>query len=359
MKEAGVSFAAESQPSSWKYEEPKNRKNSKQRLILEKMFRLAKMLRDYGYLDQELIGMIASDIPKSELKYAIVETLNRGWIAKCVHEGYPVIYLESALAPRIALDMQSGDVQVKVETYGEAAKDECGAWNHYLYAVLLKYFMKIPGMQSIQVQTGPYYTVIQGEYDGKTIAAEIAAFPESVEQSELEQYTRSVDICAAAEGAAVIHAAATREAALGLGRWWKQRFGSNQPEHYLFDAETGKFVELQGENVNGAPLTEALRSLGAEVEPMALEADQETLQSEENQPEAPGPEEIQPEPPPSVRKPSWLRKIRSPSNPFPPSRKVLIPARRPRRTLAPRTRLPPCPNLLPRMIKIRTRKPLS
>ncbi|WP_276851882.1 hypothetical protein [Enterocloster lavalensis] len=297
MKEAGVSFAAGSQPSSWKYEEPKNRKNSKQRLILEKMFRLAKMLRDYGYLDQELIGMIASDIPKSELKYAIVETLNRGWIAKCVHEGYPVIYLESALAPRIALDMQSGDVQVKVETYGEAAKDECGAWNHYLYAVLLKYFMKMPGIQSIQVQIGPYYTVIQGEYDGKTIAAEIAAFPESVEQSELEQYTRSVDACAAAEGAAVIHAAATRETALGLGRWWKQRFGSNQPEHYLFDAETGKFVELQGENANGAPLTEALRSLGAEVELMAPEADQETLQSEENQPKASGPEEIHPEPP--------------------------------------------------------------
>lgn len=95
-----------------------------------------------------------------------------------MHEGYPVIYLESALAPRIALDMQSGDVQVKVETYGEAAKDECGAWNHYLYAVLLKYFMKIPGMQSIQVQTGPYYTVIQGEYDGKTIAAEIDLLPQ-------------------------------------------------------------------------------------------------------------------------------------------------------------------------------------
>ena len=69
---------------------------------------------------------------------------------------------------------------------------------------------------------------IQGERDGKTIAAEIAAFPESVEQSELEQYTRSVDACAAAKGAAVIHAAATREAALGLGGWWKQRFGSTQ-----------------------------------------------------------------------------------------------------------------------------------
>ena len=297
MKETGVSFASDSQPSSWKYEEPKNRKNSKQRLILEKMFRLTKMLRDYGYLDQELIGMIASDIPKGELKYVIVETLNRGWIGRCVHEGYPVIYLESPLAPRIALDMQSGDVQVKIETYGEAAKDECGAWNHYLYAVLLKYFMKMPGMQSIQVQTGPYYTVIQGERDGKTIAAEIAAFPESVEQSELEQYTRSVDACAAAKGAAVIHAAATREAALGLGGWWKQRFGSTQSEQYLFDAETGKFVELRGENANGAPLTEVLRSVGAEVELMATEVDRETLQSEENQPEVPGQQEIQPEPP--------------------------------------------------------------